>query len=175
MAVFRIIYTDAEGLHQIVPDDRERRPSELDAAFAARLAALSVPAATPFRIVAATDFPLRPDGQHDRRFREAWRDNGAGPVVVGMPRARLQRRRELLALRDVGTLPDVPPAVAVGKLVLVERQLQDAIDTGAPPATITALRAKRQRLRNLETTIDADLALQLTPAALAAFVPPDLV
>ena len=162
MAVFRIIYTDAEGLHQIVPDDRERRPGELDAAFGARLAALSVPAGTPFRIVAETDFPLRPDGQHNRRFREAWADPGSGAVVVAMPRGRLQRRRELLALRDV-------------KIRIVEAQIHDAVDTGAGPGVIGPLRDKRQRMRNLESTINADLALQLTPDALAAFVPPDLV
>src|SRR5262245_48368620 len=94
MSIKRILWTDGNGLHVTIPADEGMKPGEDEAAWLARVAALSVPPGVSFRIVEATDLPS------SRRWRGAWQDTGAA-VGIHLGRARAIRKLELLALREL--------------------------------------------------------------------------
>lgn len=156
MTTKRILVTRPDGgLSVFTPAPGGQRPGESEADWLARVAAKAVAAVggASHRIVEAAALPAK-------RWRNAWQDTGAA-VVVGLVRARLIRRRELLERREV-------------VLRLVSEAIERRLDDGEPNGATLLLRAKRRRLREMDTTLDTDLAAITDLAVLDAFTPADL-
>lgn len=155
MTVKRIIYTRADGgLTVVQPCDPARLVGESEADFVRRIADRLVPAGVPYRIIDASDLP-------SRRWRAAWADAGSGSVAVPLARARLVRRRELLARR-------------LGVLAALGEQIEAALDEGDTMLAV-ARRAKRRRVRDLTAeSLDAELAAIPDLATLDTYTPADL-
>lgn len=91
----------------------------------------------------------------DRRFRNCWRCPDSEKVEVDMPLARAQRMAEIRAERDAKLHASDGP--------ILREQEQGT------KATVDALKAKRQALRDIPTTFDLEPITM--PSALADFEP----
>jgi hypothetical protein len=150
-----ILYTAADGGLAIVRPVAAPEPGEAAATFLARLAAIAVPAdALDMRVVPADAVPA------DRRFRAAWQLGAEGAVAIDMGLARAVQLARIRAARD-------------RRLAALDGPMLRALDQG-DTATIEALKARRQALRDLPETLAPSIHAAGDPAALAAIWPPEL-
>jgi hypothetical protein len=150
-----ILYTSADGGLAIVRPVAEPEPGEAAAAFLARLAAMAVPAdALDVRVMPAADVPA------DRRFRAAWRLAADGAIAIDMGVARAIQLARVRAARD-------------RRLATLDGPMLRALDQG-DVATLDALKARRQALRDLPETLAPSIEAACDPAALGAIWPSEL-
>lgn len=149
-----VIYTQADGsVGVIVPAPTDRRSGETEAQQAARVLASAVPTGgVSGRVVSDSVLP-------DYRFFPAWRDSGSA-VAPNLAAARIQRRQELLVIRD-------------SVLVRLNDRYQQALDEVDVPMQ-TTVRNRRVRLRNLGATLTTELAAVATIVGVAAYNHADL-
>ncbi len=93
-----------------------------------------------------------------RRFRDQWRHDAIlGRVDVNLPGARQQKIAEIRAERDP-------------RLVAADALYAKAVDTGTV-AQRQAIATYRQQLRDMPTTVQAEMALLTSAADLEAYQP----
>ena len=92
----------------------------------------------------------------NRFFRMAWK-RGIGKIDVDMPKARIIKTNLVRAERDT-------------RLATEDIELMKA-EEGGNVGEATQIKAKKQALRDLPTTIQPDLEAIMTPEALEAYEP----
>lgn len=110
-----------------------------------------------WRIIMPEDIEANTGGlKKPRAFRDAWRDNGT-KVVHDMAKARAIKTGHIRAERDK-------------RLPVEDIELMKATEAGDTPKA-DAIKAKKQKLRDMPATIQPDLGAITTPEALEAFEP----
>ena len=140
-----------EGVSVIHPAPTARRINEDDETFYARVFAETIHKNPSMQGLAHVDTEV--DQLPTRRFRNAWRVNGARHVEVDLPVARQIRMQEIRVERDAKLV------ASDGPLLRNQEQGKD----------VTALKAYRQTLREIPQTMD--LMKATTPEELATLVP----
>ncbi len=152
---FRIVWTLADGSTAITHPMESPRAGETEAQMLDRLAAKAL--AECEVLVGAT---RRTNVDHaalpSRAFRSCWRFN-SGAVQINVNLARTQKINEIRAERNL-------------RITESDKLILKYIDVGTAQQQAD-IRAYRQALRDLPTTVQTELAALTTPAQLAAYVP----